>query len=95
MGARQAWKEKTGEDVSINSASKEAWERIGASLGEDIYNGKFPLIPLQRKRGSLKEFFRMTSFHMVSINSASKEAWEGRGKTHLPCRGRVFPLWNY
>ena len=38
-------------EVSINSASKEAWEGVSASHSAGSIK-EFPLIPLQRKRGS-------------------------------------------
>ena len=45
---------------------------------EEKSNGVFPLIPLQRKRGSsaLATPYTFTVRSGVSINSASKEAWE-------------------
>ena len=63
--------------VSINSASKEAWEQKKPVLQTNTVSASFPLIPLQRKRGS---FFITSAWgnlvYSVSINSASKEAWE-------------------
>ena len=62
--------------VSINSASKEAWENNALTVEVVQPFFKFPLIPLQRKRGRKIgniDFYQDTK---VSINSASKEAWE-------------------
>ena len=39
--------------VSINSASKEAWEFISLEKWREVLGLEFPLIPLQRKRGRM------------------------------------------
>ena len=60
--------------VSINSASKEAWER--SVNGAFFADKAFPIIPLQRKRGRTRATVLWFGEQVVSINSASKEAWE-------------------